>query len=99
MIFFSATAFYDSSFKDDFHVVVDYTGRVEWGFGGDISLLCDLDLTYYPFDSHTCHLELENWAYDNTKVDLHNYTDHVVRSSLRLVENYTIQFSYLYSAK
>ncbi|XP_069131779.1 acetylcholine receptor subunit beta-like 1 [Argopecten irradians] len=38
-------------------------------FAGDvISSACDIDVTYYPFDSQTCILEMMPWGYLSTEI-------------------------------
>ena len=43
-----------------------------WSFGGEVSTICTLDMTFYPFDLQNCSLQVENWAYTLKEVTLRN---------------------------
>ena len=70
--FFSAGSFYKSSFTENFRVRVRYDGRITWAFGGEMSTICTLDMTFYPLDLQKCELQIENWAYNGLEVSLIN---------------------------
>ena len=75
----SADTFYHDSFHEDFRVYINYTGKVTWSFGGNLATTCDLDMTYFPLDTQTCYLRIENWAYTGYQVKLTNKTDAIVK--------------------
>ena len=54
-----------------------YDGEITWSFGGNLATTCALDMTYYPFDRQKCTLELENWSYDGSHVNLVYKHDHI----------------------
>ena len=60
----SASLIYDETYYTYFRVHVNHTGRVIWSFGGLFETSCDIDVTIFPFDSQTCPIVLENWAYN-----------------------------------
>ena len=37
---------------------VDHTGKITWDFEHVFHTVCDIDVTYFPFDSQTCSLEI-----------------------------------------
>ena len=74
MLFFSADSFYQETFFRDFRVDLKHTGHIIWKFGGTFSTSCSLDMTYYPFDTQICSIDIENWSYTSDAVDLYNMT-------------------------
>ncbi len=36
-------------------------GKIQWSLGGVNKVFCDLDNTFFPFDTHVCWLKFENW--------------------------------------
>ena len=38
---------------------------------------CHLDGTLFPFDSQSCSIIVESWAYSEAFVDLHNKSNYV----------------------
>ena len=75
---FSASSFFDSSFAQDFRVILHNTGEVSWAFGGSFATTCNLDLKMYPFDKQSCSIQVENWAYTKQDVFLFNGTEKIV---------------------
>ena len=74
-MFFSVSNFYEITYKRDFHLKIEHTGRIRWSFGGILTTSCDIDLTYYPFDEQMCDIELESWQYEQHKVQLYPFVD------------------------
>ena len=62
--------FYHEEFVNDFRVLIMSTGLVRWTFGGNIAVSCELDMTFYPFDSQMCYMAVENWQYDKSEVSI-----------------------------
>ena len=52
-------------------------GGVRWWFGGVMETSCHLDGTLFPFDSQTCSIVVESWAYSEAFVDLRNASNYV----------------------
>ena len=71
---FSAGTVYQDSFFKHFGVQVHANGSATWAFGGNFITSCNLDMTYFPFDTQTCSLSIENWAYDTNHVSSANIT-------------------------
>jgi len=64
-------------------VHVHNTGRILWSFGGMFETSCAIDTTIYPFDTQTCPIVLENWAYNKRAVELVNGSDGVDRDNYK----------------
>ncbi|XP_048256955.1 neuronal acetylcholine receptor subunit beta-3-like [Haliotis rufescens] len=45
---------------------VHHSGTVEWEQGDLYQSQCDFDITHFPFDTQTCHLNLSTWTTTNT---------------------------------
>ena len=45
-------------------VSVQSNGHVTWMPYGQMKTICDVDITNFPFDSHTCTVKIEHWIYD-----------------------------------
>ncbi|XP_005110670.3 acetylcholine receptor subunit beta [Aplysia californica] len=46
------------------------TGAMTWEPPGIFETHCDVDITFYPFDTQICIVEVTSWAYTVTEVDL-----------------------------
>ena len=68
----SASHFYPESYYEIYRVHVHSSGLVKWWFGGVMDTSCHLDGTLFPFDSQTCSIVVESWAYSEAFVDLNN---------------------------
>ncbi len=53
------------TFVGDTMAVVWPTGDIYVVFGEHLTTLCDLDLTYYPFDEQNCTIKISNWLSDD----------------------------------
>ena len=73
----SASHFYPESYYDIYRVHLHHTGLVRWWFGGVMDTSCHLDGTLFPFDSQSCSIVLESWAYSEAYVDLKNASNYV----------------------
>ena len=73
----SASSFYPQSYSTIYRVHVHSTGHVRWWFGGVMETSCHVDGTLFPFDSQTCSIVVESWAYSEAYLDLHNMSDYV----------------------
>ena len=69
---YSATNFYTTELLSMFRAHVHHTGRVRWWFGGVIDTSCYLDGTLFPFDTQSCSIIVQSWAYSSAFIDLRN---------------------------
>ncbi|XP_050388579.1 neuronal acetylcholine receptor subunit alpha-3 [Patella vulgata] len=42
---------------------ISNNGRITWEPPGIYKVSCTPDITYYPFDTQTCHLTIQSWGY------------------------------------
>ncbi|XP_052123849.1 neuronal acetylcholine receptor subunit alpha-2-like [Frankliniella occidentalis] len=58
------------------HLVVSSDGGVIWVPMTRLEVYCDLDLSHWPFDTHTCEFRMGSWVYDKANLDIvvHNET-------------------------
>lgn len=52
------------------NVIVRWTGEVAFPVQSVMSSACQLDLQYFPFDVHDCHLHFVSWTYDVQQVSV-----------------------------
>ena len=45
-------------------------GEVEWKLPRIFTTFCNVDVTYYPFDTQTCVVEITSWAYTLDEISL-----------------------------
>jgi len=64
-MYYSASRFFDRDYFHLFRVHVHYTGRVRWWIGGIMETSCSLDGTLFPFDSQSCKITIQSWAYSD----------------------------------
>jgi len=74
---YSASQFFNKDYFELFRAVVFHTGQVSWWIGGVLETSCHLDGTLFPFDSQSCSIMIQSWAYSEEYVDLHNATNYV----------------------
>ena len=65
---FSVEEYYKSTYKEDFRVLVFFTGDVEWTFGGNLKTSCGIRISNYPFDTQTCAINVESFVYPQVVV-------------------------------
>ena len=53
----------DLSYKTPYRVGVIFTGYTYWIPSYKWQTSCDVDLTYFPFDTQTCSVIFVNWIY------------------------------------
>ena len=44
------------------------TGKVTWSMQVRVRSLCDVDMTYFPFDDQLCSLRFGSWLYSDSRV-------------------------------
>lgn len=45
-------------------------GDVLWVPAASLQVYCNLDMTYYPYDEHTCSIVFGSWTYDGLTLDV-----------------------------
>ncbi len=50
--FFSADGIYGD--YGQFRAIINSTGSIHWEPGGIFKTVCEIDITYYPFDEQDC---------------------------------------------
>jgi len=59
------------------HVLLRSTGTVTWPVQVRVRSLCDVDMTYFPFDDQLCSLRFGSWLYSDRRV-VFNVCHHVL---------------------
>ncbi|VDH96217.1 Hypothetical predicted protein, partial [Mytilus galloprovincialis] len=49
---------------------IKYDGEVRWEPPAVLSTSCDIDVTYFPYDSQSCEIELASWGFPANAVNL-----------------------------
>ena len=52
---------------------IRYDGEVRWEPAAILSTSCDMDVTFFPYDSQTCDIELASWGFHTDAVNLSFY--------------------------
>ena len=73
----SVNRFFPENYFQLFRANLHYTGRVRWWFGGVMETSCHIEGTLFPFDSQSCSIILQSWAYSQGFVDLNNTSDEI----------------------
>lgn len=55
------------------HCLVYENGTVLWVPPTLFSSNCEMDMRYWPYDSHKCNLKIGSWTYDANQIDLVKY--------------------------
>ncbi|XP_033733354.1 neuronal acetylcholine receptor subunit beta-3-like [Pecten maximus] len=63
--------------------LVYYDGYVEWLSGDSYVVSCEVDITYYPFDTQKCYLLFEVWDAPVSEVALMKYSESLNMSLLQ----------------
>ena len=74
-IFFRADEIY-ADYKE-FRAIIKNTGRIHWEPGGIFKTICQIDITYFPFDDQYCSLMFGAWSYHTNKMNLTNSSQEV----------------------
>ncbi|XP_060569044.1 neuronal acetylcholine receptor subunit beta-4-like [Ruditapes philippinarum] len=72
---------------------VDSSGGVEWYPFQVFESTCDVDITYFPFDTQSCELKFIAWSYSKEEVEL-NKGSRGLRLATRIVEEFPINKFY-----
>ena len=83
----SADNIYGELFKsgkdDNYKVVLKSDGSVFYSTAGTSSTLCNLDMTYFPFDLQMCFIHIESWTYSIKQMKIRKTMNKINVSSFR----------------
>ncbi|CAH1173693.1 unnamed protein product [Phaedon cochleariae] len=57
------------------HCLLYSDGEVLWVPPAQFTVLCSLNLKYWPFDDQECYLKFGSWTYSGDQIDLNNYNN------------------------
>ena len=66
-----------------FRAMIKHDGSVRWEPGGVFKTMCEIDITYYPFDEQTCEIIFGAWTYQTNKVNLTNTSPRINMDSYK----------------
>ena len=76
-----------------YQAVVWYTGEVWWEPGGQYTVGCKMDITYYPYDDQKCGLLFSFWEYTGKCVIVLFFSStHLVKSFFDMKVVYNLAF-------
>lgn len=52
------------------HCLVYDNGEVLWVPPAQFTVLCQLNLRYWPFDTQECYMKFGSWTYNGDQIDL-----------------------------
>ncbi len=81
-VIFSAEKIYED--YNNFRAIITSNGIVRWEPGGVFKTMCQIDITYYPFDEQHCDLIFGAWSYHTSKMNLTSEKDIVNLDSYKL---------------
>ncbi|XP_060067252.1 neuronal acetylcholine receptor subunit alpha-10-like [Ylistrum balloti] len=58
----------------DYRLTISSSGSIAYNFPTVITSLCQVDVTYFPFDTQTCALTFGSWAYHGLQLNVTNST-------------------------
>ncbi|KAK2175745.1 hypothetical protein NP493_711g03120 [Ridgeia piscesae] len=53
-----------------FRAILSHDGSIRWEPGGAFKTMCQIDITYYPFDDQLCSLVFGAWSYRTSNMNL-----------------------------
>lgn len=56
-------------------VLLSHDGRLHWEPGGIFRTTCDIDITYFPFDTQRCPVLIGAYSYYSSKMNITNASD------------------------
>lgn len=65
----------------DYRASITSTGNVMYNFPTILTIVCKINVAYFPFDQQVCHLKLGSWIYSGKDIDLGKLSDKVDISS------------------
>ena len=57
---------------NQFRASISHAGVIHWEPGGVFKTMCEIDITFYPFDEQICDLVFGAWSYHTSKMNLTN---------------------------
>ncbi|KAF7279395.1 hypothetical protein GWI33_007337 [Rhynchophorus ferrugineus] len=73
------------------HCIVFSNGNVLWVPPAQFSVLCNLNLKYWPFDSQECSMKFGSWTYSGDQIDLDVYNNDTDVKSTMTVHRVTAE--------
>ena len=83
----------DSTFMLDRKAVVGYDGHVTVSPMTQLSAICVMDLTVFPFDDANCGMKFGSWTYDNSALKLKSTSEKADLSKYSETRNWIISDS------
>uniref|UniRef100_A0A1I7U469 Neur_chan_LBD domain-containing protein n=1 Tax=Caenorhabditis tropicalis TaxID=1561998 RepID=A0A1I7U469_9PELO len=68
LLYNSAAEDFDSTFKSN--LLTYHTGTVVWIPPGVLKFVCQLDVTWFPFDDQVCEMKFGSWTFHGKAIDL-----------------------------
>lgn len=62
---------------NEFQAVLRPDGSLRWEPGGIFKTMCQIDITYYPFDEQKCDLTFGAWSYYTSKMNMTTSKDEI----------------------
>ncbi|VEL42690.1 unnamed protein product [Protopolystoma xenopodis] len=59
---------FDFSSEHHSRLSVNWQGEITWMYGVILDVTCPLNVSFFPFDTQTCHLILAPWQSDNRHI-------------------------------
>ncbi|XP_062602771.1 neuronal acetylcholine receptor subunit alpha-7-like [Saccostrea cucullata] len=83
-VFFVDNSVSDLSIISDSNLLyrVTHTGEVEWEQPRMFTTHCNVDITFYPFDTQLCEIELTSWGYTTDEIELLPANSEILTESL-----------------
>ncbi|XP_052082701.1 neuronal acetylcholine receptor subunit alpha-3-like isoform X2 [Mytilus californianus] len=71
-------------------VRIQHNGELRWEPPAVLSTSCDMDVTYFPYDSQTCEIELAIWGFPTDVVNLEFFKTHINLEDYRPDEEWNL---------
>ncbi|CAC5364592.1 unnamed protein product [Mytilus coruscus] len=87
---FTCNIFEIKNLGDDKTVRIQYNGEIRWELPAVLSTSCDMDVTFFPYDSQTCDIELASWGFPADAVNLTFFKTNVNLEAYRTDEEWNL---------
>ena len=57
-------------YKDTILLRASPDGKVQWLAPAPMKTACSMQMTDFPYDSHTCEVTITPWQYDHTEIEM-----------------------------
>ncbi|XP_074655687.1 acetylcholine receptor subunit alpha-1-B-like [Tubulanus polymorphus] len=84
--------------SDNTRVLVRSNGKVEWYPPLKLTMSTELDMTYFPFDSHNVTIDFDSWLYDEYKLKLTALMTRLEKSVFVPSEVWNLEDTYAYTS-